>query len=119
MKIGNNSKNVSSSIMVNENHMHGILQKYGWFKSEYVNVVKLSENIEKSAPFYDELVKSGHDTLVVDKLLFKNTLYNCVISSCILVHENNQRSSFCFGLLTKIILKNKTLDSNGGILSIF
>ena len=98
--------------------MNGILQKYGWFKSEYVNVVKLSGNIEKSDPFYDELVKSGQDALVADKVLFKNTLYNCVISSCILVHENEKRSSFSIGILTKIILKNKSFDSHGGILSI-
>ena len=104
--------------MVNENHMNGIFQKYGWFKSEYVNVVKMSGKIDKSDLFYDEVLKSGQDALVADKVLFKNTLFNCVISSCILVHENENRSSFSIGILTKIILKNKPLDSRGGILSI-
>ena len=105
--------------MVNENHMNGILQKYGWFKSEYVNVVKLSGKIDESDPFYDELVKSGPDTLVADKVFFKNTLYNCVIRSCILVHDSEKRTSFSIGILTKIILKNKSFDSHGGTLSIF
>ena len=99
--------------------MNGILQKFGWFKSEYVNVVKLSGNIEESAPYYDELMKIGPGTVVADKICFKNTEYNCVTPTCILVHESNQRSSFNIGILTKIILKNKTLDSKSGILSVF
>ena len=91
--------------------MNGILQKYGWFNHEYLKVVKLSKDIEEAAPFYTELMRSGVNTVVALKILFKNTQYNCEKPTCILVHDNEAKSSFAFGILTQIILEPRSVRS--------
>ena len=106
IKMGNNSKNILKSIMTNENHMHGILRKYGWFKTDELSVVKVSEETSSSDPFHDNIQSHlNNGALLANKIVFKNVEYNCDGHSCILLHENESKSEFSFGLLIKFLVK--------------
>ena len=119
MTIGNNSKNVPFSILQNENHMNGILHKYGWFQSDYLSVVKLSEKTDSSEPIHSEIMKTlSNDSVVAEKIVYKNTRYNCDELSCVLIHTDKKKSSFSFGILIKIIINQSTNDENPNVLLI-
>lgn len=104
--MGNNSKNVLLSIAKNENHLNGILRKYGWFKSNHLSIVQFSEEISESESYFEKVQDHlGNGTLIASKILYKNTLYNCNENSCILTHTNGKKSKFEFGILTKFLIK--------------
>ena len=93
----------------NENHMNALLKYFGWFKEDYLSIVKLSIEVEESDPYYSTLKKIDGG-VVAEKIVFKNTEYASGINSCILIHKDDKKSTFTFGIITKIILK-KTNDS--------
>ena len=98
----------------NENHFNGILQKDGWFSSDIFSVVKLSEEIRETEPFYPEMVESlRNGSVVADKAVYKNTHYNCDGFSCVLIHEDFRKcSSVQFGIMKKIIIKPGKIGGN-------
>ena len=106
VKVGNNSINVCKTIMSNENHMNAVLKYFGWFNCEKLRIVQLSNEIETSAP-YLEIVQNlkKEEIIVAEKILYKNTEYSCSGQTIVLIHETAKKSSFLFGILTKIILK--------------
>ena len=109
--IGNNRINVLKTMAKNENYMNGLLKYFGWFKEDYLTIVKLSCEIETFDPYYSYLKKYVKDgEILCDKILYKNTEYACGTKSCILTHKDDKKSTFGFGIITKIILK-KTKDS--------
>ena len=92
--------------MTNENHMHGILRKQGWFKTNELSIVKVSEDISCSEPFYAKIQSfQKNSVLLADKIVFKNVAYNCDGHSCVLIHQNESKSEFSFGLPIKFLVK--------------
>ena len=110
VKIGNNSINVTKTIMNNDNEMGAVLKHFGWFKTETLSIVKLSDEIKTSEPYHEAIVRNvkKEEFVVAEKILYKNTEYACGEHTSILVHETAKRSSFMFGILTKIILKKSS-----------
>ena len=95
----------------NENHLNGILKYFGWFNEDPINVMKLSQETETNEPYYATLMNTlKKEEIVVEKLSYKNTEYSCGTNSCILIHNDDRKNSFAFGIITKLILK-KTKDS--------
>ena len=107
MKISNNSKNVCWSMANNENQANGLRKEFGWFKPNDLSVVQMSDEIcEFTTVFHkeiNEILKTGD--IVANKISYKNTTYHCDGKSCVLVHENKEKTSFLFGIMTKIILR--------------
>ena len=94
------------SIATNENHLHGILRKYGWFNLSYLKIVKVSDEISKSDPYYTKLQSvMNNDTIVTEKILYKNTQYICDKNACVIIHEDEKKTNFTFGIPTKILVK--------------
>ena len=117
--LGNNSKNVLFSMAQNENHFNGLLQRNGWFNSDIFSVVKLSEEIKETSPFYPEMIESlRNGSLVAEKAVYKNTLYNCDGFSCVVIHEDLRKcSSVQFGIMKKIIMRTGKIGGN--LISLF
>ena len=88
--------------------MNGILRKYGWYKSSHLSVVQVSDKIRESVPFYEKAMQIlAKGDVVANKIVYKNTSYNCDDSSSVLVHEDLKKSKFSFGILKKIIIKQE------------
>ena len=69
--------------------------------------MKLSDDIEQSDPYYS-IVQEDHkkgEAIVADHILYKNTSYCCDGKTCVLIHTNDRKSNFGFGIITKIIVK--------------
>ena len=103
----------------NENHFNGLLKRNGWFNPDIFSVVKLSEEIKETAPFYPEMIESlRNGSLVADKAVWKNTQYNCDGFSCVAIHEDLRKcSSVQFGIMKKIIMKPGEIGGN--LISLF
>ena len=92
--------------MNNENQMNAVLKYFGWFNSEKVSVLKLSNEVETAAPCMKIVQNMKKEEIIVaEKITYKNTEYSCSGQTIVLVHGNAKKSSFIFGILTKIILK--------------
>ena len=88
--------------------MNGILRKYGWYKSSHLSVAQISDKIREAEPFYEKAMQIlGKGDIVAEKIVYKNTSYNCDNSSSVLVHEDLKKSQFSFGILKKIIIKQE------------
>ena len=61
------------SIAKNENYANAIFKKFGWFNSAKLSIVRLSDPIEKSAPFYHKIKEAvENDTMMfADKIRYK------------------------------------------------
>ena len=57
MKIGNNSINVLKSMATRDNYRSALLKHYGWFDLEVLNIVKVSDEIATSEPYYPSIAQ--------------------------------------------------------------
>ena len=107
MKISNNSKNVLWSMANNENQANGLRKEFGWFKPNDLSVVQMSDEISEFTTVFHEEINEILQTgdIVVNKISYKNTTYHCDGKTCVLVHANKEKTSFLFGIMTKIILR--------------
>ena len=106
VKGGNNTINVLKTMAINENHLNAILKYFGWFKEDYLSIEKLSQEIETDAPYYSTLTNSVTNMdIVAEKITYKNTEYVCGKKYCVLIHTDEKKSTFAFGIITKIIVK--------------
>ena len=79
----------------------------------------MSEEIKESSPLYPEMIESlRNGSLVAEKAVYKNTLYNCDGFSCVVIHEDLRKcNSVQFGIMKKIIMKPGKIGGN--LISLF
>ena len=46
--------------------------------------------------------------MLAEKIVYKNTIYDCNTNSCVLIHDDAGKTSFDFGIITKIIVEKET-----------
>ena len=66
----------------------------------------MSDEICKSDPYYTKLQSvMNNDTIVTEKIVYKNTQYICDKNACVIIHEDEEKANFTFGIPTKILVK--------------